>query len=82
MGRGPGLSEHCLGGRWVIATAGSPWPLALSHPAPPPFLRCRYNLDPFKRHTDKMLWRVLDRTFMTDTVSLGLSGVSLCDACA
>ncbi|XP_054426212.1 ATP-binding cassette sub-family C member 12-like [Pteronotus mesoamericanus] len=28
----------------------------------------RYNLDPFERHTDEMLWQVLERTFMKDTI--------------
>ncbi|XP_075392495.1 ATP-binding cassette sub-family C member 12 isoform X3 [Tenrec ecaudatus] len=28
----------------------------------------RYNLDPFESHTDKMLWQVLERTFMRDTI--------------
>nr|XP_055220669.1 ATP-binding cassette sub-family C member 12 isoform X4 [Gorilla gorilla gorilla] len=28
----------------------------------------RYNLDPFESHTDEMLWQVLERTFMTDTI--------------
>ncbi|OWK15922.1 hypothetical protein Celaphus_00004092 [Cervus elaphus hippelaphus] len=29
----------------------------------------RYNLDPFESHSDEMLWQVLERTFMKDTVS-------------
>ncbi|XP_058136036.1 ATP-binding cassette sub-family C member 12 [Dasypus novemcinctus] len=28
----------------------------------------RYNLDPFERQTDEMLWHVLERTFMRDTI--------------
>uniref|UniRef100_A0A2K5X360 ATP-binding cassette sub-family C member 12 n=1 Tax=Macaca fascicularis TaxID=9541 RepID=A0A2K5X360_MACFA len=28
----------------------------------------RYNLDPFESHTDEMLWQVLERTFMRDTI--------------
>nr|XP_057156093.1 ATP-binding cassette sub-family C member 12 isoform X19 [Pan paniscus]XP_057156094.1 ATP-binding cassette sub-family C member 12 isoform X19 [Pan paniscus] len=28
----------------------------------------RYNLDPFGSHTDEMLWQVLERTFMRDTI--------------
>ncbi|XP_027794990.2 ATP-binding cassette sub-family C member 12 isoform X2 [Marmota flaviventris] len=28
----------------------------------------RYNLDPFESHTDEMLWQVLERTFMKDTI--------------
>ncbi|XP_045298610.1 ATP-binding cassette sub-family C member 12 isoform X4 [Leopardus geoffroyi] len=28
----------------------------------------RYNLDPFESHSDEMLWQVLERTFMTDTI--------------
>ncbi|EPQ16475.1 Multidrug resistance-associated protein 9 [Myotis brandtii] len=28
----------------------------------------RFNLDPFERHTDEMLWQVLERTFMRDTI--------------
>ncbi|XP_060041595.1 ATP-binding cassette sub-family C member 12 isoform X4 [Erinaceus europaeus] len=28
----------------------------------------RYNLDPFENHTDEMLWQVLERTFMKDTI--------------
>ncbi|XP_045674831.1 ATP-binding cassette sub-family C member 12 isoform X1 [Phyllostomus hastatus] len=28
----------------------------------------RYNLDPFERYTDEMLWQVLERTFMRDTI--------------
>ncbi|XP_037000716.2 ATP-binding cassette sub-family C member 12 isoform X2 [Artibeus jamaicensis] len=28
----------------------------------------RYNLDPFEQHTDEMLWQVLERTFMKDTI--------------
>ncbi|XP_060253899.1 ATP-binding cassette sub-family C member 12 isoform X4 [Ovis aries] len=28
----------------------------------------RYNLDPFESHSDEMLWQVLERTFMRDTI--------------
>ncbi|XP_027982807.2 ATP-binding cassette sub-family C member 12 isoform X5 [Eptesicus fuscus] len=28
----------------------------------------RFNLDPFESHTDEMLWQVLERTFMRDTI--------------
>ncbi|XP_037372204.1 ATP-binding cassette sub-family C member 12 isoform X1 [Talpa occidentalis] len=28
----------------------------------------RYNLDPFESYTDEMLWEVLERTFMRDTI--------------
>uniref|UniRef100_A0A2K6FZQ9 ATP-binding cassette sub-family C member 12 n=1 Tax=Propithecus coquereli TaxID=379532 RepID=A0A2K6FZQ9_PROCO len=28
----------------------------------------RYNLDPFESHPDEMLWQVLERTFMRDTI--------------
>ncbi|KAG8510013.1 Multidrug resistance-associated protein 9 [Galemys pyrenaicus] len=28
----------------------------------------RYNLDPFESYTDEMLWQVLERTFMRDTI--------------
>ncbi|XP_070253922.1 ATP-binding cassette sub-family C member 12 isoform X3 [Myotis yumanensis] len=28
----------------------------------------RFNLDPFERHTDEMLWQVLERTFMRDAI--------------
>ncbi|XP_073740443.1 ATP-binding cassette sub-family C member 12 isoform X1 [Callorhinus ursinus] len=28
----------------------------------------RYNLDPFENHSDEMIWRVLERTFMRDTI--------------
>ncbi|XP_016069254.1 PREDICTED: multidrug resistance-associated protein 9 [Miniopterus natalensis] len=28
----------------------------------------RYNLDPFESHADEMLWQVLERTFMRDTI--------------
>uniref|UniRef100_G1NYX0 ATP binding cassette subfamily C member 12 n=1 Tax=Myotis lucifugus TaxID=59463 RepID=G1NYX0_MYOLU len=28
----------------------------------------RFNLDPFERHTDEILWQVLERTFMRDTI--------------
>nr|XP_012805668.2 ATP-binding cassette sub-family C member 12 isoform X1 [Jaculus jaculus] len=28
----------------------------------------RFNLDPLKNHTDEMLWHVLERTFMKDTI--------------
>ncbi|XP_065776548.1 ATP-binding cassette sub-family C member 12 isoform X4 [Muntiacus reevesi] len=28
----------------------------------------RYNLDPFESHSDEMLWQVLERTFMKDTI--------------
>ncbi|XP_055153991.1 ATP-binding cassette sub-family C member 12 isoform X1 [Symphalangus syndactylus] len=28
----------------------------------------RYNLDPFESHIDEMLWQVLERTFMRDTI--------------
>ncbi|KAI4534188.1 hypothetical protein MG293_015048 [Ovis ammon polii] len=30
----------------------------------------RYNLDPFESHSDEMLWQVLERTFMRDTIIL------------
>ncbi|KAF4010671.1 hypothetical protein G4228_001928 [Cervus hanglu yarkandensis] len=30
----------------------------------------RYNLDPFESHSDEMLWQVLERTFMKDTIIL------------
>ncbi|XP_035980219.1 ATP-binding cassette sub-family C member 12 isoform X3 [Halichoerus grypus] len=28
----------------------------------------RYNLDPFENHSDEMIWQVLERTFMRDTI--------------
>lgn len=42
----------------------------LRNSASSPFLHCRYNLDPFESHSDEMLWQVLERTFMRDTVGL------------
>uniref|UniRef100_A0A8C9E446 ABC transporter domain-containing protein n=1 Tax=Phocoena sinus TaxID=42100 RepID=A0A8C9E446_PHOSS len=33
----------------------------------------RYNLDPFESHSDEMLWQVLERTFMRDTLWLGVT---------
>lgn len=47
-----------------------PHPVLLRNLAPCSFLYCRYNLDPFESHSDEMLWQVLERTFMTDTVGL------------
>ena len=46
------------------------WRLILGDSAPSPFLHCRYNLDPFESHSDEVLWQVLERTFMRDTVGL------------
>ena len=43
-------------------------PLILRNSVSSPFLHCRYNLDPFESHSDEMLWQVLERTFMRDTV--------------
>jgi hypothetical protein len=45
--------------------------IILEDPACFPLIRCRYNLDPLGSHTDEMLWHVLERTFMRDTVRLG-----------
>ncbi|GAB5582247.1 ATP-binding cassette sub-family C member 12 isoform X1 [Prionailurus iriomotensis] len=33
-----------------------------------PVLFVGYNLDPFESHSDEMLWQVLERTFMRDTI--------------
>lgn len=42
--------------------------LILDNPACFPLLHHRFNLDPLESHTDEMLWHVLERTFMRDTV--------------
>lgn len=75
------LAKHCF---WRQGGQHTP-PLTLSHmlqktcspahvflrnPAPCSFLYFRYNLDPFESHSDEMLWQVLERTFMRDTVGL------------
>lgn len=48
-----------------------PRPLARGSPAPSPFPHCRYGLDPFERHAEETLWRVLERTLTRDLAASG-----------
>lgn len=77
MGRRPGLSEPCPGAAGprlppAPPRAAEPAPQASQHQLTLCSSR-RFNLDPFESHTDEMLWQVLERTFMRDTVGLGVS---------
>lgn len=53
----------------------------LEDPACFPLIHCRYNLDPLGSHTDEMLWHVLERTFMRDTVGLWGCPARVPDSC-
>ncbi|KAM5298031.1 ATP-binding cassette sub-family C member 12-like isoform 2-T2 [Glossophaga mutica] len=57
---------HRPGGHLHGRLGGPPDQADRDPPGPCPV--CRYNLDPFERHTDEMLWQVLERTFMRDTI--------------
>ena len=79
MNQCPGLSAALVAAASSHTTSRSPphavenmlsRPLVLRNSASSPFLHCRYNLDPFGSHSDEMLWQVLERTFMRDTVGL------------
>nr|KAF6285136.1 ATP binding cassette subfamily C member 12 [Myotis myotis] len=65
-GAGGRHHPHRRGGH-LLGGAGGPQDQADRHP-PGPRAVCRFNLDPFERHTDEMLWQVLERTFMRDTI--------------